>query len=123
MAGCAGRKLLECFLAGDLDAAANDAVALHVEGCLACQEVLELLSDGMSGPFDAALAADEDPEPAPSSWNDCAAACPTSRRRRPGGSRERGPAAAAMPDRAVIAAAMPAHRPPPRCLAMKSLAN
>ncbi len=66
MAGCAGRELLERFLDGDLGAAASEEVASHVEGCLACQAVLEQLSGEAPGLAHPASSVEpDDPEPAP----------------------------------------------------------
>jgi WD40 repeat protein len=46
MTGCADRPQLERYLAGALEPAAAAAVAAHVEGCAACQGLLERLAVG-----------------------------------------------------------------------------
>jgi WD40 repeat protein/serine/threonine protein kinase len=66
MAGCAGRELLERFLGGALGAAEGDKVASHVEGCPACQEILEMLASETPGLPDPAWPTEpDDPEPTP----------------------------------------------------------
>ncbi len=66
MAGCAERELLERFLGGDLGDAESEQVAAHVEGCGACQRILEQLASQTPGlPHPASSAQPDDPEPAP----------------------------------------------------------
>jgi WD40 repeat protein/serine/threonine protein kinase len=43
MVGCAGHDLLERFLRGELSASVNEDLAAHVEGCTACQGLLDRL--------------------------------------------------------------------------------
>jgi WD40 repeat protein/serine/threonine protein kinase len=66
MAGCAGRELLERFLGCNLGAAESDNIASHVEGCRACQEILEQLASETPGlPHPSSPTEPDDPEPSP----------------------------------------------------------
>jgi WD40 repeat protein/serine/threonine protein kinase len=66
MAGCAGRERLERFLGGDLGPAASEEIAAHVEGCTACQRILDQLSGEAPGLLHPDRPGEsDDPEPAP----------------------------------------------------------
>jgi hypothetical protein len=68
MVGCAGRKVLERFLGGELSGAASEGLAAHVEVCTTCQSVLDqLISEAPALPCTAFAGEPEDleEEPAP----------------------------------------------------------
>jgi eukaryotic-like serine/threonine-protein kinase len=67
MRGCAGRELLERFLDGTLSAAAGLDLAVHVEGCAACQHLLDQMTNDAPGSLRAySVVKSEDSEDEPS---------------------------------------------------------